>query len=273
MTMMIKLRLDLHSAAGRAAMRAYLDALDAAVTEPQPGPLRTPDPEGEADPMRASVNRPSDAGNHVEGGIGSPGRGHCESVASSPAGEESGDFCPEDPDGLHFVGCGCDHDDGGDAEPVLIEGLAAETAVEGPDPNRAWTEELKLDVWRLRSAGVKAAEIGRRLNLRDTRVYMLLSDWSRGKRRPPVEPVGEEAPLPSANPYTDPTPPPEAAPEPCLVDVSGALVPVATKGGAVVVAARRPAQDEDMRTRRLEQMAEAEREKFVARSVGAVTHR
>ncbi|MBP7242933.1 hypothetical protein [Amaricoccus sp.] len=248
MTQVVKLRLDLDTRAGRAAMRAWLDATEDTETPARSNP--TPAPEGEHDPVRASVNRPSGAGTHEEEGTGSPGRGHCESVApmAGPDGAEAdaGPVPIEEPDAGAVVEAPLEGPVEGPVEDVVAEvvGEAEEAAVgevlpAGDDPERPWTEELRREVWRRWQDGQRPGVIARALTLRAPRVYMLVADWKRGARR---QPEGEKA-------------------------TATALVPVNATAGALALAARRPAQDEGMRARRLEEMAQAERDKFVARSL------
>lgn len=245
MTQVVKLRLDLGTRAGRAAMRAWLDATEDTETPARRTP--TPAPEGEHDPVRASVNRPSGAGTHEEEGTGSPGRGHCESVApmAEPDGAEAdaGPVPIEDPEAGTVVEAPLEAPLEGPAPEAVAAALPA-----GDAPGRPWTDALKREVWRLWQGGMRPADVARALNLRPARVHMVVQDWKNGKRRLPEPTVA-------------------------TTDATGvALVPVAAAGGALAVAERRPpAQDEGVRSRRLEEMAQAERERFVARSLGAET--
>lgn len=111
-------------------------------------------------------------------------------------------------------------------------------ALQGDNPNRPWTPELKRAVWAQYKGGSMPAEIAEGLNLRLKRVQVLIDNIKGGFIRTPD-----------------------------ISAPSGALAVVAPSAGALAVADRRhPAQDADVQGAWLDAMEVCERETFVARA-------
>lgn len=104
------------------------------------------------------------------------------------------------------------------------------------DPERAWTDALKLQVWRMREVdGMRPADIARAVNLRAQRVHTFFSNVRNGSVKLPTE-------------------------------AGTALVPAAA-GGALALVERRPQRDPQIVADWQEQCAEGERRHFVKQSL------
>lgn len=267
----VKLRLDLATPKGRAGMRGYLRALEEFEEDERDVERRGPDilgpeklafardhflpeflrPETELPPRQETTE-----GVATREGIEQPeASASLEAAATGEAsprcsGSEGADARPQqslqaEPD-LPPAGA----DDPEPEKPVesgepacdpAAANLAAEAEALRGDPERPWTDALRSAAWAMYEAGWAPAEVAERLNLRKTRVASFISNIRSGNMRKPQPPAGG-AQLP---------------------------VPAAFAGGAVAIREeRRPlAQDAEMQAARLEEMAKAEREKVVARSV------
>lgn len=115
--------------------------------------------------------------------------------------------------------------------PALIHGAR----VVRRDIDRPWTDEIKAEVWRLHKAGVRRAEIADTLGIRADRISGFVNNIKQGRMKAP--------------------------------DIGPGTAVALTGSTAVSVASRPVAQDPQMVMKRREEMTEAERRKFVARSV------
>lgn len=237
----VKLRLDLGTVPGRRAMRAYLDALDEGCA-----PERRSTIETLATPIAPWVpTAPFGPAPDIAGGEQSAGEDEFAPGDDDDEGATFGEIAAE----IYGLVAAPAPEPGAAAEPTPPAPAAAPVdpapeAMGGGDPGRPWTDALRREVWRLREGGMRQSDVARRVGLKPMRVYNYLADISRGKRRPPAE-----------DPVRTPA------------ETSTAVVPVAPAGRALAIVERRPAQDEGMRAQRLDEMAAAEREKAVARSL------
>lgn len=286
--MKVKLRLDLETRAGRAAMRAYLDELDRAELA-RATPVAPPAPVFESplfftSPPAAPAPSPTFVGWSVpvwpgaadflsphpaqpEEGIPSqeqlpPAEAEPGVAEGRGSGQNGGEAPPQDslpanpepqPEGPPSSVASSDPAEPPEeaaAVPVAEVPDDADRDDEALDPKRDMTDADKVRIWGLAEAGYNGAAIARKLSFDHQRIHNLLWRIRNGKHRVPVA--------------ADAEPESEASETP-----STALV-VAAPPRAVVLRAdgeRVPCVDPVVAERRAKDMAERQVEGFVRREL------
>lgn len=175
MTHVVTLALDLRRPEGRAAMRAYMDAIEA-VEELTPTPPAAPpvDETGAALTHRSILYRafgldPTRASGAVEPAAVGESTTSPVVMAETPGCAQQAEEPPA-PD-----------------EPVSDVSSAAPGKGE-PEPS--WTDDLKRQVWAMHEAGLASIEIAARIGMRVTRVRSFVTNVRKGSVRLPPAPTG-----------------------------------------------------------------------------------
>ena len=157
MTHVVTLALDLRRPEGRAAMRAYMDAIEA-MGELTPAPPPPPPVDETGSPLthRAVLYR----------AFGLDPTPPAATAAAEPAVAAEGDGPAPEP-----------------AAPPAPEDAQQQ---EGGERELAWTDALKREVWAMREAGVMPVEIAARVGMRATRVHSFITNVRKGRVRLPA---------------------------------------------------------------------------------------
>lgn len=161
----VQLTLDLDTVAGRAAMRAYLDALDeagGAVNWPAKSPV---------------VGKETTAG-----------------VAVAPPAAEMGEAAPCAPVVWNPGADGPGQADTPPSAPTIAEPAPSPVVEPSPDPKRPWTDADKAEAWERHRAGMPPPEVARRLRRDAKQVANYLMNVKTRRSRVPEPPKPAPAP-------------------------------------------------------------------------------